>query len=107
MTYNRSKIMRRAHALRAETAKEFGECLRMAWAEAKSKPVAIAPQRLPLEAAVMGAVALAKKLKSSRIEVAGRISVDLGVRVTPKGEAPMAYVVSKQMAGGYDRRPNM
>ena len=103
MKYNRRNIMRRAHALRLETGRAFGECLRQSWAEAKSpKNVAIAPQRLPLEAAVIGAYNLAKRLKDSRIEVAGRISVDLGLRITPKGYSPMAYVVSKNIAGGFD-----
>lgn len=106
MKYNRKQIMRRAHALRTETGRAFGECLRLSWAEAKAKPVAIAPQRLPLESVVLGAVDLVKKLKSSRIEVAGRVHVDLGIRVTPKGEAPLAWVTSKEIAGGYDRRPN-
>ena len=49
---------------------------------------------------------LAKKIRGSRIEVAAKIHVDLGLRVTPKGEAPMAYVASKNVAVGYERRPN-
>lgn len=103
MKYNRKQIMRRAHALRAETGRAFGECLRQSWKEAKSpKNVAIAPQRLPLEAAVIGAFNLAKRIKDSRIEVAGRVSLDLGVRITPRGYMPMAYVVSKNIAGGFD-----
>lgn len=107
MKYNRRSIMRRAHALRAETGWAFAKCLRQAWAEAKApKAIAIAPQKLPLEAAVIGAVALARRLKNSRIEVAGRICVDIGLRITPKGEAPLAWVTSKEIAGGYDRRPN-
>ena len=105
MRYNKRLIMRRAHALRLETGRAFGECLRQSWKEAKSpKNVAIAPQRLPLEAAVIGAYNLAKKLKDSRIEVAGRVSVDLGLRITPRGESSMAYVVSKKLAGGFDNR---
>ena len=108
MKYDRKQIMRDAHRRRRETGVAFGDCLKAAWAFAKApKAVAIAPQRLPLEAAVMDTVALIRKLKKSRIEVAGRISVDIGVRITPNGEAPLAYVASKQIAGGYDRRPNV
>ena len=106
MRYNRKQIMRRAHALRKETGRDFGECLRQSWKEAKSpKNVAVAPQRLPLEAAVIGAYNLVKKIKGSRIEIAGRINVDLGLRVTPKGEMPVAHVVRKNIAIGFERSP--
>lgn len=104
--YDRRKIMRRAHALRAGTVKDFSACLRMAWDEAKAKPIAIAPQRLPLEAAALGVIALAKKIKNSRVEVAFRVKADIGVRVTPRGEAPMAFVKAGEIGAAYERRPN-
>lgn len=105
MKYDKRKIMCVAHRLRLDTGKPFGECLKQSWDMAKApKSIAVAPQRLPLEAAVMGAYNLAKKIKGSRIEVAGRINIDLGLRITPKGYSPMAYVMSKQLAGGFDNR---
>lgn len=109
MKYNLKQIMLDAHRRRRETNKPFGECLKAAWAYAKTpKQIAIKPELIlpPAIQAAKSAIALAKKLKSSRIEIAGRINVDLGVRVTPKDESPMAYVLSKQVAGGYERRPN-
>ena len=107
MRYNKRNVMLVAHRLRRETGLPFGECLKQAWAAEKApKSIAIAPQRLPLEAAVIGAYNLAKKIRGSRIEVAAKIHVDLGVRVTPKNEAPLAYVSSKNIAIGYEHRPN-
>ena len=109
MKYNRKQIMQDAHRRHRETGQPFGECLKAAWAYAKSpRQVAIKPELIlpPAIQVAKSAIALVKKLKSSRVEIAGRVHVDLGVRVTPKGEAPMAYVLSKQVAGGYERRPN-
>lgn len=105
MKYDRKQIMRRAHSLRAETARPFGDCLRKAWAEAKAPKAIVQPKLIlpPVAQAAMGAVALAKKLKGARIEIAARVHVDLGVRVTPKGEAAMAWVASKELSGGIDR----
>lgn len=106
MRYDKRRVMLVAHRLRRETGLSFGECLKQAWAAEKSpKSIAIAPQRLPLEAAVIGAYNLAKKIRSSRIEVAGRINVDLGIRITPRGEIPMAHVISKNLAVGFERHP--
>lgn len=108
MAYNKGNIMRRAHALRAETAKEFSECLRMAWAEEKRpKAVAIQPELTlpPLVSAAKGAYQLARKLKGSKIEIAARVHVDFGMRVTPKNEAPIAFVKSKEIAGGFHHTP--
>ena len=103
MKYDRRQIMLVAHRLHRETDMPFADCLKQAWSMAKApKAVAIPPQRLPLEAAVIGAYNLAKKIRGSRIEVAAKIHVDLGVRVTPKGDAPMAYVASKNLAVGYE-----
>ena len=109
MRYDRRSIMRDAHRRHRETDLPFGECLKAAWVYAKSpKQVAIKPELIlpPAIQVAKSAIALAKKLKSSRIEVAGRLHVDLGIRVTPKDEAPVAYVMSKQVSGGYERRPN-
>lgn len=106
MRYDKRNVMLVAHRLRRETGKPFGQCLKQAWAAEKSpKSIVIAPQRLQLETAVIGAYNLAKKIRSSRIEVAGRINVDLGVRITPKNEIPMAHVISKNLAIGFERHP--
>lgn len=104
MKYNRQQIMRRAHCMRAETNKPFADCLRAAWAEAKcvAPPALILP---PVAQAALGAVAIVRKLRSAHIEIAARVHVDLGLRVTPKGEMPMAWIASKELAGGYERRP--
>lgn len=110
MKYNRKLIMRDAHRRRRETNKPFGECMKAAWAQAKAPKMAAAKPELILPPAVQAAksaLAIAKKLKSSRIEIAGRLHIDIGVRVTPKNEAPMACVISKEMAGGYDRHPRV
>ncbi len=84
--------MHRAHVLRRQDKLSMADALKAAWVEARSpKPVAIAPQRLPLEAVALGVVAMARKVKDARIEIGFRVSADIGVRVTPKGEAPVVY----------------
>ena len=107
MKYDKKQIMLVAHRLHRETDMPFGDCLKQAWSMAKApKAVAIPPQRLPLEAVVISAYNLARKIRGSRIEVAAKIHVDLGLRVTPKNENPLAYVSSKNLSIGYERRPN-
>lgn len=108
MTYDKRAIMAQAHAIRRDEGISMGDALRAAWSEARGskRQIAMLPHRLPLEALVMDTWALAKRLKTAKIEVAGRISVDLGVRVTNKDMAPMAYVVSKNVNAGYVRDPN-
>lgn len=106
MKYNRSQIMRDAHRRRKETGAPFSECLKTAWAYAKTpKQLSVKPKLIlpPTVQAAKSAIALAKKLKTARIELAGRVHVDLGIRITPKGETAMAYVVSKELSGGFDR----
>lgn len=106
MRYDKRRVMLVAHRLRRETGQPFGECLKQAWADEKSpKPIAIPPQKLPLEAAVLGAYNLARKIYTSRIEIAARVNFDLGVRITPKGEIPMAHVISRNVAIGFERLP--
>lgn len=107
MRYDKRQIMRVAHRIHKETGFPFGECLKMSWADAKSpKAIAIPPQKLPLEAVVIGAYNLAKKIQGSRIEVAAKVKIDLGMRITPKNDTPLAYVISKNIAAGYERLPN-
>lgn len=80
MKYNRSAIMRRAHELKANL--DWSLALKQAWSEAKSaKVLALPPQRLPLEAFVCDAYALAKRLKKSNIKAGLRIRVDVGLSV--------------------------
>ena len=106
--YDRAAIMRRAHMIRRETNDEFALCLRRAWAEARTSNVLATPELImpPLVQAAFGVVDLARRIRRSRIEIAARVHVDIGVRVTPRDEAPIAYVVSKQGAMGveYDNR---
>jgi hypothetical protein len=83
--YNKGAIMRRAHALKKETGEPFGICLSLAWKEAKSpasNALAVQPQKLPLEALVIGAAGLVKKIRQSKIEIGVRVNVTAGVRLT-------------------------
>ncbi len=94
MKYDRSTIMLHAHALRKEAGMSMSDAMKQAWQEARApKAVAVAPMLIlsPMAQAAMGAVALVRKLRGARIDVAMRVRVDAGLRVTPKGEAPIAF----------------
>ena len=81
----------------------MADAMKAAWAEAKqSNPLTIAPTLIlpPMAQAAVGALALARKLKGARIEAALRVRIDLGLRVTPKGAAAIAFVRQGDVAGG-------
>ena len=87
--YDRGAIMRRAHKIKKESGIAFGPALSRAWQEAKQAPetpryvpVPIPPQRLPLEALVLGAAGIVRKIARSKIEIGLRINVTAGIRVT-------------------------
>ena len=87
--YNRAAIMRRAHSIRRETGIAFGPAMSLAWQEAKQAPeppryvpVPIPPQRLPLEAFVLGAAGIVRKIVRSKIEIGLRVNITGGIRVT-------------------------
>lgn len=102
--YDKRAIMKRAHDLRREARGDFAFCLRQAWAEARHRDVMVQPTLIlpPVIQVAASAIDLVRKIRRSRVEVAGRIQIDFGVRVTPRDEAPMAYVLSKQGAAGMD-----
>ncbi len=100
MKYDRSSILRRAHVLRRQNGVTMSDAMKAAWAEAKA-PNAVAPQRLPLEAVALGVVAMARKVRDARIEAGFRVKVDVGLRVTPKGEMPMAFVKRGEIGAGF------
>ena len=100
MKYDRSSILRRAHVLRRQNGVTMSDAMKAAWAEAKA-PNAVAPQRLPLEAVALVVVAMARKLREARIEIGFRVSTEIGVRVAPKGEMPMALVRRGEIGAGF------
>ena len=108
--HDKRAIMRHAHAIRRETHQDFSQCLRLAWAQARTSRVPVTRELImpPLVQAAFGVAHIARRLTRSRIEIAARVHVDIGVRVTPRDEAPIAYVLSKQGAMGveYDNRGN-
>ena len=81
--YDRSAIMRRAHELKPKVG--WSLALKQVWADAKSSKVpALPPQRLPLEAVVCDAYALARRLTKVNIKAGLRIRVDVGVSVNDR-----------------------
>lgn len=101
MKHDRSAIMRRAHQIKKQNRVTLSEGMKLAWSEAKTqKPLALAPQRLPLEAIALDAWALAKKLKGARVDVGLRVRIDAGLRITPKNAAPLALIKQGEIGGG-------
>lgn len=95
--YDRSAILKRAHQLKHQHP--WGESLRLAWAEAKSVgAVALAPQRLPLEALVVDTWSLARKIANGRIRAGVRVKIDFGLQVEPEGESAFTYGKSLEKA---------
>lgn len=82
--YDRSAICKRAHELKRN--RPWSEAMRLAWAEAKSGGVvALAPQRLPLEAIVVDTWSLARRIANGSIRAGIRVKIDLGVEIIPEG----------------------
>lgn len=100
MNIDRGAVMRRAHALRKAKGMSMSDAMKAAWAEAK------APPALPTVRPGIPdrAIALARAMTGARIEVAFRIRVDIGVRVTPRDVAPMAVVRSGEIGAVCERR---
>ena len=112
--YDRGAIMRRAHQIKRETGMAFGPALSRAWTEAKQAPeppryipAPIPPQRLPLEAFVLGAAGIVRKIARSKIEIGLRINVTGGIRVTDSQGKSQAIGRDFSVGGIYtrDNRP--
>lgn len=112
--YDRGAIMRRAHEIRKQTGIAFGPAMSRAWQEAKGEspapryvPTPIPPQRLPLEALVLGAAGIVRKIARSKIEIGLRVNVTGGIRVTDSQGKSQAIGRDFSAGGIYtrDNRP--
>ena len=108
--YDRGAIMRRAHQIKRETGVAFGAAMSQAWAEYKQAPeppryvpTPIPPQRLPLEALVLGAAGIVRKIVRSKIEIGLRVNITGGIRVTDSQGASQAIGRDFSVGGIYTR----
>jgi hypothetical protein len=113
MKTDKRKIMQRAWTLRRQRgldALNMGEAMKLAWAEARNKPIAQAIQPTlivpPLVSAGRSAVALARRISRSKIELGLQVQVKAVARITPTDGMAETYILDKIGGGAieYDAR---